>query len=142
MLRRSPRVLLIDDNKHGLIVRRTLLEEQGYAVGTATNGIEGLEKFDEEVFDVVVTDYRMPKINGRKVLEAIRTRNPCVPIVILSGYAKKLGLTRKGTGANAVLSKGPSEGPDLIRTIATLLGKKRPYRERAQIQKSPRSRAG
>lgn len=142
MLRRSPRVLLIDDNKHGLIVRRTLLEEQGYAVGTATNGIEGLEKFDEEAFDVVVTDYRMPNMNGHKVLEAIRTRNPYVPIVILSGYAKKLGLTQKVTGANAVLNKGPSEGPDLIRTIAALLGKNRPHRERAQIQKNSRSHAG
>ena len=141
MSRRSPRVLLIDDNKHGLIVRRTLLEEQGYEVETAANGIEGLEKFDQQAFDVVVTDYRMPKMNGRKVLDALRARDQRVPVVILSGYARKLGLTQKGTGADAVLGKGPSEGPDLVRTIAGLLSKKRVRREQPRAKKSSRPRS-
>ncbi len=141
MSRRPPRVLLIDDNKHGLIARRTLLEEQGYDVETAANGAEGLEKFDQRAFDVVVTDYRMPKMNGRKVLDNLRRRDQRVPVVLLSGYAKKLGLTPKGTGADAVISKGPSEGPDLVRTIARLLGKRRVRREQPQAKKSSRSRA-
>ncbi len=141
MSRRSPRVLLIDDNKHGLIVRRTLLEEQGYEVETAANGIEGLGKFDQQAFDVVVTDYRMPKMNGRKVLDALRARDQRVPVVILSGYARKLGLTQKGTGADAVLGKGPSEGPDLVQTIAGLLSKKRVRREQPRAKKSSRPRS-
>ncbi len=141
MSRRPPRVLLIDDNKHGLVARRTLLEEQGYEVETAANGVEGLEKFDRQAFDVVVTDYRMPKMNGRKVLENLRRRDQRVPVVLLSGYAKKLGLTAKGTGADAVIGKGPSEGPDLVRTMARLLGKKRARREQPRAKNSSRSRA-
>ena len=141
MSRRPPRVLLIDDNKHGLVARRTLLEEQGYDVETAANGAEGLEKFDQQAFDVVVTDYRMPKINGRKVLDNLREREQRVPVVLLSGYAKKLGLTPKGTGADAVIGKGPSEGPDLVRTIARLLGKKRVRGEQPGAKNSSRSRA-
>ena len=140
---RSARILLIDDNKHGLIARRTLLEEQGYEVETAANGSIGLEKFDRQAFDVVVTDYRMPKMNGGKVLEAMRTRDPRIPVVILSGYAKKLGLTQKTTGANAVINKGPSEGSDLIRTVSTLLNRKRPHREHVHTtRRDPKSHTG
>ena len=139
---RRPRILLIDDNKHGLVVRRTLLEEQGYDVETAANGAEGLEKYDEQAFDVVVTDYRMPKMNGRKVLENLRERDRRAPVVLLSGYAKKLGLTPKNTGADAVIGKGPSEGPDLVRTIARLLGKKRVRREQPRAKNTSASRAG
>ena len=135
MLQHLPKILLIDDNKHGLVARRSLLEEQVYEVETAADGIEGLSKYDEKMFDVVVTDYRMPKMNGHKVLEAIRARNPNTPVIILSGYAKNLDLTCNNTGASAVLGKGPSEGPDLVRTIASLLGKKRVCREQTSAEK-------
>jgi len=138
----SARILLIDDNKHGLIARRTLLEEQGYEVETATSGSIGLEKFDCQTFDVVVTDYRMPKMNGSEVLEAMRVRDPRITVVILSGYAKKLGLTQKTTGANAVINKGPSEGSDLIRTIGTLLNRRQPRRVYAHTQRDVKSRTG
>ncbi len=50
-----PHILLIDDNKHGLKARRTVLEELGYRVETASSGKQGLEKFTEHLFaDVLV----------------------------------------------------------------------------------------
>ena len=119
-----PRILLIDDNKHGLVARRSVLEDLGYAVETARSGRAGLEKFDREPFDLVVTDYRMPEVSGLEVLQEIRERNKRVPVVILSGYAEKLGLTQKSTGADAVLAKGPTEAQDLVRAVARLLKKK------------------
>ena len=120
-----PRILLIDDNKHGLIARRNVLEDLGYAVETAESGRSGIEKFDREPFDLVVTDYRMPEVSGLEVLQKVRERNKRVPVVILSGYAEKLGLTQKSTGADAVLAKGPTEAQDLVRAVARLL-KRRP----------------
>ena len=118
------RILLIDDNKHGLVARRNVLEDLGYAVETAKSGRSGLAKFDREPFDLVVTDYRMPEVSGLEVLQEIRRRNKRVPVVILSGYAEKLGLTEKSTGADAVLAKGPREAQDLVRVVARLLKKK------------------
>jgi len=47
-----------DDNRDGLLVRRSVLEELGYGVSVARNGEEGLKLFESAKFDVVVTDYR------------------------------------------------------------------------------------
>jgi CheY-like chemotaxis protein len=125
MRQQFPRILLIDDNEHGLMARRTLLEEQGYQVDTATCGRDGLSKFSEQEFDLVVTDFRMPDLRGLQVLRRIRKQSEHMPVVILSGYVEKLGLTAESTGANAVISKGPQEQQDLIRVIARFT-KKRP----------------
>jgi len=131
-MQQPPKILLIDDNRHGLIARRTLLEEAGYGVETARDGKEGLEKFAAAAFDVVVTDFRLPHAGGAQVLQQVRESNPRVPVVILSGYVKSLGLTEQSTGADAVLAKGPTEGQDLVRVVARLLRKKKPGSQRGR----------
>jgi CheY-like chemotaxis protein len=118
------RILLIDDNKHGLDARRVLLEDLGYQIDTACCGEEGLTEFEKAAFDLVVTDYRMPDLHGSEVIKRIRTLNASVPIVMLSGYVEKLGLTKEQIGADMVLAKGPNEDRDLARSIARLVKKK------------------
>lgn len=119
---KQPRILLIDDNRHGMIARRDHLESKGFEVKTAASGASGLRAFDEGEFDVVVTDYKMPKMGGREVLQAIRERRPQVPVVILSGCIEQLGLKDELSEiADAVLFKGPSELDDLLRTVSKLL---------------------
>ena len=120
----SPLILLIDDNKHGLKARRSLLEDLGYKVKTASSGKDGLSELDQHQFDVVVTDYRMRDLRGPQIVHRIRKKNERVPIVILSGYTEKLGLSQESTGTDAVLAKGPSEQADLVNAIAKLLKKK------------------
>lgn len=132
-MQQPPKVLLIDDNRHGLMARRTVLEEAGYRVETAKDGKEGLEKFASAGFDVVVTDFRMPHAGGAQVLQQVRETDPRVPVVILSGYVKSLGLTEESTGADAVLSKGPTEAQDLVRAVARLLRKKKPGSQRGRL---------
>jgi CheY-like chemotaxis protein len=137
MQQQSPRILLIDDNEHGLRARRTVLENLGYSVVTAAGGRQGLAAFDKQPFDLVVTDYRMPDLRGIQVLKRIRDKDAKVPVIILSGYIEKLGLTEESTGADAVLSKGPTEDQDLVRSIQRLI-KKRP-RTQATGRSSRRS---
>lgn len=130
MFPNAPRILLIDDNRHGLPARRCALQEAGYEVETAGGGDAGLRKFFDGQFDAVVTDYRMPEVNGSEVLRAVRQHNGGIPVVILSGQTKKLGLTEQSTGADAVLAKGPAEERDLIRAIDRLV-RKTPGRSRS-----------
>ena len=52
------RILLVDDNPHGTVARKQLLEEQGYQVVTAETGESALKVFSEEPCDLVGTDYR------------------------------------------------------------------------------------
>jgi CheY-like chemotaxis protein len=113
-------VLLVDDNRDGLIVRRALLEEQGFQVEMASNGEEGLKLFGLSSFDVVVTDYRMPCMSGTELIGHLRKRNPQVRIVLLSSLVEPLGLTEENTGADAVVAKNSNEPANLLRSVRRL----------------------
>ena len=80
------KVLCIDDDEVGLLVRKMTLEAAGFKVVTATGGKKGLELLRGCGFDLVVLDHSMPEMNGGQVAEQIRSRYPGVPIVLLSAY--------------------------------------------------------
>ena len=116
-------ILLVDDNQDGLLVRRTVLEELGYGVSTARNGEEGLKLFESADFDVVVTDYRMPRMNGAELIQRIRKVNPNARIILLSGFVEPLGLTEESTGADVIIAKSGNEPAHLIRWVKRLLNR-------------------
>jgi CheY-like chemotaxis protein len=118
-----PNVLLVDDNQDGLLVRRALLEEQGFQVAIASNGEEGLKLFKEGHFDVVVTDYRMPVMTGIELIRKIRELKPLLPVVLLSGLVEPLGLNEQNTGADAVIAKNSNEAGHLVRWVRRLLNR-------------------
>ena len=116
----TPNILLVDDNRDGLLVRRCLLEEIGCCVQTAASGEEGLKLFQATQFDVVVTDYRMPRMNGAELIQRIRLLDPNARVILLSGFVEPLGLTEESTGADAVIAKSASEPARLLRTVKRL----------------------
>jgi CheY-like chemotaxis protein len=118
-----PSVLLVDDSKDGLLVRRALLEELGIDVHIAVNGEEGLKLFERRPFDVVVTDYRMPIMSGLELIRQIRATKPLTPVVLLSGLVEPLGLNQENTGADAVIAKNSSEAAHLVRWVKRLLNR-------------------
>ena len=134
-----PSVLLVDDNRDGLLVRRSLLEEIGCCVQIAISAEDGLTLFQAGKFDVVVTDYRMPRMNGTELIKRIRLLDPNARIIMLSGFVEPLGLTELNTGADAVISKSANEPAHLTRSVKRLLN--RGLRKPPGSQKVPRSRA-
>jgi len=114
-------VLLIDDNKLGIAARKSVLEELGFLVATATSAIEGLKLFSEQSCDLVVTDYKMPKMNGVRFIAEARKQRPAVPIILLSGFTDALGLDEKTTGADLVIQKSANEVSQLVRGVRRLL---------------------
>ena len=134
-----PNILLVDDNRDGLLVRRTLLEELRYRVSVARNGEEGLKLFESASFDVVVTDYRMPRMNGAELIQRIRKLNPNARIILLSGFVEPLGLTEENTGADVVIAKSSNEPAHLTRWVKRLLN--RGMRKPPATQKSAPTRA-
>ena len=119
----TPHILLVDDSRDGLLVRRALLEELGYRVQIACNGEEGLKLYQTSDFDVVVTDYRMPQMDGRQLIENIRRLNPNARVIMLSGFVDPLGLTEQNTGADAVIGKTSNEPAHLVRSVRRLLNR-------------------
>lgn len=94
------RVLVVDDDP---VVARSIdrvLTGKGYAVITASDGPEALEKLAHEKYDAVFTDIRMPGMDGFEVAKRIKATQPWLPVVIVTGYgspeskarAKELGI--------------------------------------------------
>jgi CheY-like chemotaxis protein len=117
----AARILLVDDNRLGLIARKSVLEDLGYRITTATEGQDAFEKFSREEFDLIITDYKMPKMDGLKLIERIRQTAADLPIILISGYAEALGMTEANTGADVVIAKSASEVPQLVRSVNRLL---------------------
>lgn len=120
------RILLVDDNRSGLAARRMLLEEIGYTTSVTQSPKEAIALFTKaknakESFDLVITDYKMPEMNGVDLIEKLREETPGVPVILLSGFVDALGLTEKTTGANVVIMKSANEVQTLIRSANRLI---------------------
>lgn len=110
-------ILIIDDEK---AIRKTLseiLSYEGYKIEEAADGEEGLKKFGERNYDVVLCDIKMPKLDGIEFLEKSKEINPDVPVIMISGHGNidtAVEAVRKG--AYDYISKPP----DLNRLLITL----------------------
>jgi CheY-like chemotaxis protein len=122
----AARILMVDDNVHGLTARKTVLEEQGHKVTTVTNASDALLQFTSEAFDLVITDFKMPKMNGPEFIARLRQHRAEVPVILLSGFVDTLGLTEHSTGANALIQKSANEVPHLTRAVTRLLTRRVP----------------
>jgi two-component system response regulator HydG len=119
------RILLVDDNANGLAARKSVLEELGYSIVTCTSGADALEQFvDRDPFDLVVTDYKMPRMDGLELIGRLRKHTPGLPIVLISGYVDTLGMNDASTGADVVIQKSANEVSHLIRAVNRLLRRK------------------
>ncbi len=130
----SGRILLVDDNQMGLSARRTVLEELGHKVMTCCAPQDALELCGKQRFDVVVTDYKMPKMNGLEFIGRLKKQNPAVAVILISGFADTLGLTEANTGADIVIQKSAHEVSLLIRSVNRLLRQQKPTKKGAASQ--------
>jgi CheY-like chemotaxis protein len=129
------KILLLDDNSMGQPARRSVLEELGHKVFTSGVPQDALELCAKQRFDVVVTDYKMPKMNGVEFISRLRKQHPAMAVILISGFTDTLGLNEANTGADAVLQKSSHEVGHLIRAVNRLLRKqRRPTRKPAASQ--------
>ncbi len=107
----SKKILLcVDDEPSGLLIRKMLLESNGYEVLIASSGEEGLEIFRNHSVSGVVLDYFMPGMDGGEVAARMKALKPGVPILLFSAYVTlPAGLLQHVDG---FLSKGQS--PSLL----------------------------
>lgn len=117
----SARLLMVDDNKLGLGARRVVMEELGYRVSVAVSPEEALSVLEARRVDLVITDYRMPNMTGKELIEQMRVRGYQQPVIIISGFVDALGLTEANTGADMVIQKSAHEVAHMVRSVKTLL---------------------
>jgi DNA-binding NtrC family response regulator len=93
------KILIVDDELNMRLVLQAMLKKEGYAVTTASNGMEALKILKADQMDIVVTDLKMPKLDGMGLLGEIIRDYPSIPVIIITAH---------GTIATAVdaLKKG------------------------------------
>ncbi len=110
-------ILIIDDEK---AIRKTLseiLSFEGYKIDEAADGEEGLKKFREKSYDLVLCDIKMPKLDGIEFLQKAGEINPDIPIIIISGHGNiETAVEAVKKGAFDYISKPP----DLNRMLITI----------------------
>src|SRR5262249_24375448 len=88
-------ILLVDDDPLLIQSLQDILESDGHAVTSADGGEEGIARFSSALaagqrYDAVITDLGMPYVDGRKVATAIKTASPATPVLMLTGWGKRL----------------------------------------------------
>ncbi len=110
-------ILIIDDEK---AIRKTLseiLSFEGYKIEEASDGEEGLKKFKEKTYDVVLCDIKMPKLDGIEFLQKAGESNGDIPIIMISGHGNiETAVEAVKKGAYDYISKPP----DLNRLLITI----------------------
>src|SRR4051794_24813548 len=80
------KVLVVDDDPVAGKSFKRVLSGKGYIVVTAEDGYDALAKVQAETYDLVYTDLRMPGMSGLEVAQSIKTRQPWMPVVVVTGY--------------------------------------------------------
>lgn len=141
---RNARLLIVDDNRLGLQARKVVLEELGYTVEVSSSPEEALALVAARQYDLVITDYLMPAMNGKEFIGEVRKIRPEVPVILISGFVDAMGLDEKGTGADAVVQKSNNEVNHLVRAVDRLLNRaqrKGPSSESGAAKRSRRRKA-
>jgi CheY-like chemotaxis protein len=117
------RILLVDDEPSIARATAERLRRLGYAVTALTSGAEALALFDSgpDDFDLVFSDIAMPEMTGDKLASAILSIRPDIPVILITGFAKKMSKEKAmRVGAKAFLSK-PVDKKELAKTVRNVL---------------------
>lgn len=114
------RILVVDDERQITTILRTSLQNSGYLVDTAKNGLEAFQKFEADPPDLIITDLSMPEMNGLELTQAVR-RLAATPIIVLSVRdTDTMKVTALDEGADDYLTKPFSMNELLARVRAQL----------------------
>lgn len=79
-------VLVVDDDNHMRIALKESLARAGYSVSVAEDGKEALGEIERRIFDLVITDVKMPHVSGIDLLNHIKEASPFMPVILMTGY--------------------------------------------------------
>ena len=122
----NARILVVDDNAAIRHLMGTLLTEEGFQCEEAVDGAEALAKLATGVYDAIVSDLEMPRLDGLSLLREIRRRGIGTPVIIqTAGEDVALESALWRTGAFRVLSKGQFE--ELLESLREAVATSRPH---------------
>ena len=122
--KRTPRVLIVDDSFTTRTLEKSILEANGYQVGIAVDGVEGLNQLKSDHYDLVISDVEMPRMDGFALLENIKKdhRLASTPVIIVTSRDRPED-REKGLdlGADAYIVKQKFDHQSLLSTIRQMV---------------------
>lgn len=85
---KTMKLLVVDDEENIRFLFKEELEEEGYEVEVASNGLEAIEKIKTSAYDLVILDIKMPGMNGIQALSEIKNMNKDLPVILCSAYGE------------------------------------------------------
>ena len=82
----SKKILIVDDESEMRIALEKTLKRENYQLVCVEDGKQALDQFENHVFDLILTDVRMPKLSGLELLRAVKERSPKIPVVMMTAY--------------------------------------------------------
>ncbi|MCA0387219.1 MAG: response regulator [Bacteroidetes bacterium] len=122
---KTRKILVVDDSLTVREVERKLLENNGYSVTTAVDGVDGFNSLQREDFDLVITDVDMPRMNGIQLVEKIKSdpKFKTIPVMIVSYKDREEDRLRGlNAGANYYLTKSSFHDESLVNAVIDLIG--------------------
>jgi len=114
-----PHVIIAEDEPLVAVTVGGMLEEGGYRVTVARDGLEALELDARDPADVLVTDLRMPRLDGIGLIGRMRERRPGLPIVVMTGYSD---VFPDASAGRLVIIHKPFWGDQIVRAVGAVLG--------------------
>jgi len=129
MKKHKGKILIVEDEKSMREVLKMLLEGEGYDVSTAPDGLEGIACLDKDIFDLVITDVKMPKADGFEVLKRIKDISPDTIVIMITAFGtKESGIEAMKLGAYDYISK-PFNIDEIRLIVKKAIEKKREHIE-------------
>ena len=113
-------ILVVEDELVTAHAIRTVLDMDGHAVDVAKDGEEGLAMFMSGEHDVIIADFKLGKMDGLELAEAIKKHSPGTPVILITAYAEKIDSSTGEVSNVDVLLKKPLSVADLQQALRTV----------------------
>jgi len=129
------KILVIDNDIALCKLLEAVLNDNGYDVTISTNPYEGVALFKNSDYSLVITDIKMPGMDGIQVLEQIKRINPITPVIIITAHATvDISIQALRKGADDMLTK-PFESPELLMRVKNAFKNNELLKENIQLKK-------
>ena len=137
---KSEQILLVDDDRNFLRVLGYQVQQFGYDTCCVSSGVQALDRIQESPMDLVVSDLRMPGMDGLQLLERIRRLDPDLPVIVLTAHGSiELAVDAVKSGAADFLTK-PFEREEIRHSIRKALKMTRLIRENRRLSREVQRR--
>ncbi|OGR94930.1 MAG: hypothetical protein A2016_06810 [Elusimicrobia bacterium GWF2_62_30] len=134
MKKQLEKILVIDDEAGMCSLINTVLSDEGYTVTATQKPQEGLALLKKDAFDLVITDLRMPKMDGMEILQAVKSVSPAMPVILITAYSTvDSAVQAMKLGASDYVAK-PFKNAELCSAVDNVLEKSRLRAENARLR--------